>query len=77
MSLIISRFLLKYGILETPARGLIRDTTVGALDHEMRVIQFFIVLPQGCSFVTLPLGQWVTKVGYFNFSMCYPKGAHS
>ena len=41
------------------------------------LLQFFNVLPQGGSFVRTRMGHRSTKVGYFNFSMCYPKGAHS
>ena len=39
-------------------RGLIRDTTVGALPHESMLLQFFNVLPQGGSFVTPSLGHF-------------------
>ena len=35
---------------------LIRDNTVGALPHEIRVFQYFIVLPQVGSFVGSPFG---------------------
>ena len=61
----------------TAPRGLIRWITIGALDHESMLLQVFIVLPQGGSFVGSPLGHWTTKVCYHNFSLCYPKGAHS
>ena len=57
-------------------RGLIRWVTVGALDHESMLLQVFIVLPWGGSFVG-SLGQWVNIRDKFNFPLCNPKGAHN